>query len=260
VAGLVDVEDGLDGGVEALDVEGLVDGPLGLAQREGMLRRDLGGEAARLGPQVVERHDLVDHADAFGLVRGHLATCEEELLRLAGTHLPRVPVVFDAADAHIDHGVGEGGVVRRDDEVAGPAQQEAPRDAHALHRGDRRLGRVAPPQRVLEEPPGLGLVDARERPHRWLVAPAVVVSSHALDVVARGEVLPVGLKDDDANVGIVCGAPPCLVELVEELERLGIGRFGPVERDRRDPLARLVVDEHGRSLRVVVGLSLLARV
>jgi hypothetical protein len=48
-----------------------------------------------------------------------------------------------------------------------------------------------------------------------------------------------------------CGRWPqlarCRVEFVEQFRVLGVGRLRPVERDRRDAIAGLVVDVHGES-------------
>ena len=139
----------------------------------------------------------------------------------------------------LDDRVGELRVVGGDDQVARPAQQQAAGDADPLDGGDRRLRDVPPPQRVLEEPLGLDLVDPGDGPAR---RGAVVVSDGA-DVVPGGEVLAVGLQDDDTDVGVVSGHPPCLVEVVEQLEGLGVRRLGAVERDRGDAVGNRVVDE-----------------
>ena len=84
--------------------------------------------------------------------------------------------------------------------------------------------------------------DACERPTGRRLA---VFIADGADVVAGGEVLAVRLQDDDPDVVVLGRLPPGLVELVQKGQGLGIGRLGPVERDRRDPRRRLVVDEPG---------------
>ena len=193
MAGLVDVEDRLDRHVEALHVEGLVDGPLGLTQGERRHLGDLFGQRPRLGIKLVAgttRLTMPVLCDLFG---GHRPAGEEDLLRLAGAEFPGVAVVFDAADAHEHDRVGELRVVGGHDEVAGPAQQQAAGDAPALDRGDRRLRDVAPAQRVLEVAPALVLDDELERDlvgHR----PA------APQIMAGREMFPVGAQQDHRDL------------------------------------------------------------
>ena len=246
MAGLVDVEHRLDGRVEALHVQGLVDRPLGLPQRERVHLRDVGGQRPGGWAKLVEGDNAVHHAGPLRLLRGEVPAGEQDLLGLARAQFPGVPVVLDAADAHVDDRVGEAGVVGRDDQVARPAQQQPAGDARALDGGDRRLGHVAPAQRVLKEPAGLDGVDPGQGPLRGLARAWLTVAirlADGLDVVAGGEVLPVGLQDDHPHVVVAGGALPGRVELVEQLQRLGVSRLRAVQRDRGDPVAGFVADE-----------------
>jgi hypothetical protein len=159
----VNVEDRLDGRVEALHVEGLVDRALSLAQAERVHLRDVPGQLHRLLAQVIQWHHAIDHADLLGLAGRDRPAGEQDLLGLARAQLPGVPVVFHAADAHEDDRVGEFGVLRRDDQVHRPDEQQGAGDGLALDRGDRRLRDVAPAQRVLQVPARLERVDVLER-------------------------------------------------------------------------------------------------
>ena len=157
--GLVDVEHGLDGRVEALHVQRLVDRPLGLAQ----------GERRHLGDLLGQRPGLWLSSSSRGTTRFTMPvrsassaviapTSEQDLLGLARAEFPGVAVVFDSADTHQHHRIGEQRVVGGQDQVAWPAQQQAAGDAPALNRGDRRLGHIAPAQRVFEIAPALVLM------------------------------------------------------------------------------------------------------
>src|SRR3954453_2187333 len=75
---------------------------------------------------------------------------EQEFLGLARSELPGMHEPFDAADTHGDHGIAELRVVAGDDEIAGPGQHQAARDAFAVHLCNGRLGEVAPAPRDLE--------------------------------------------------------------------------------------------------------------
>ena len=67
----------------------------------------------------------------------------------------------------------------------------------------------------------------------------------APEVVAGGEVFPVGAQHDHRDVVVLGGAGPGRVEFVEQLGVLGVGGLGPVECDGRDAVGDLVVDVHG---------------
>jgi hypothetical protein len=151
-----------------------------------------------------------------------------------------VAVIFDATDAHQHDGVGELGVVSSDDQVAGPAQQQATGNTPALDRGYRRLRDVAPAQRVLEIALRLVLDDQFERD-------LVGYRSPAPDVVAGREMFPVGAQHDHRDFVILGGASPGGVEFVEQLGILGVGGFGPIQCDSRNAVGDVIVDVHGCS-------------
>src|SRR6202043_192583 len=142
-------------------------------------------------------------------------------------------VVFDTHDAHQSDRVGELRVVRGDDEVARPAQHEPGCDALALYRGDRRFGDVAPAPGVIQVTPGLPVVvvlgdKLAVGPPRTQGAP-VSRRIDARHVVPGGEVLAGGGQDDDPDLGVIVGAAPRVVEVLEDPGRLSIGGVGAVE-------------------------------
>ena len=66
----------------------------------------------------------------------------------------------------------------------------------------------------------------------------------------RGEVLTRGPQHDHLDLAVLLGEPPCLIQLLEHLLALGIGRLGPVESDDPDVIVDLelhMVETHGAS-------------
>ncbi|SQD95769.1 hypothetical protein FMEAI12_3310019 [Parafrankia sp. Ea1.12] len=238
---VVHVEHRVDGGAETLDVQGVVDGALGHAQRERVLAGDAAGKLQGGRVQVVERDDPVDHAEPERLGGRDGTAGEQQFLGLASPELPGVTVVLHAADAHVQDGVGELGVVGGDDEIAGPAEHEPTGDALALDGGDRRLRNVAPGLRIVQVVPGLPVVAAVGRPGRTRD-----VALGAGHVVAGREVLPGRSQDDDPDLGIGVGGLPGFVELAQDLGVLRVGGLRPVKGDDGDVLVNnLVVDVLG---------------
>ena len=62
--------------------------------------------------------------------------------------------------------------------------------------------------------------------------------------MAGREVFSVGAQDDHRDIGVLGGAGPRGVQLVEELDVLGVGGLGPVQRDGGDLVGDFVVDVH----------------
>ena len=52
-----------------------------------------------------------------------------------------------------------------------------------------------------------------------------------------------GLQDDDPDIGVFVGAPPGVVEILEDARCLGVGGLGAVQGDDRDPVVDVVADE-----------------
>ncbi|CAM5655854.1 hypothetical protein SSPIM334S_00285 [Streptomyces spiroverticillatus] len=89
-------------------------------------------------------HDPVDHPDLVRPPCAHPLTGEQELLRDARRHHPRVREVFDTRNPHPYDRVREEGVVRRHDQVAHPREHQPARHARPLHRRHHRLRQLAP--------------------------------------------------------------------------------------------------------------------
>jgi hypothetical protein len=166
----------------------------------------------------------------------------------AGAELPGVGEVFDAADAHLDDGVGEHGVVAGDNEVADPGEHEAAGDALALDLGDGGLGDVAPAAAHAE-------VDLLFDGHVAFGALFVELApgadggvagegrAAAAEVVTGGEVGAGAGEDDDLDRLVGGGLIEGGVQVVGELVVLGVAGFGAVLGDAGNAGGRDFVDD-----------------
>ena len=226
----------------ALEIERLVDRPLhdlgGGGGDQGDAGRELGGGRREL----VAGHDAVDHAEAFGFLRAERLGREEELLGLAGRHLPRFHEDLDGSARHPQDRVLERRVVARHDEVAHAGEHHSRRDALALDRGDGRLAEVAQAQALVEV-------------HRLLVVPLALgrlahqpplvglgVADEGLEVVAGRPVLAVAGQDHDPDGVVGVGQIEGRVELVDHRGVLGVGDLGTVEGDRAHRVGHRIGD------------------
>src|SRR4030095_7104801 len=110
---------------------------------------------------------------------------------------------LDAGATHRHDGVGEERGLAGDDEVARPRQSEAPTDASAVDRSDRRFRQIAPPAAHAQ----VGLLLEGHDPLAVLLAPVIPPQGDrmAIDVEGRGrarvvssrEVLPGTAQDAD---------------------------------------------------------------
>ena len=177
-------------------------------------------------------HDPVHEPVALGLGRAELLRAEQELLGLARPELPRLDEELDADARHAQHRIREARVVGRDDQIAHAREHEPGGRARSLHRRDRRLAQVADLHELVEV-------------HDLLVAelalgrgaqrrPVLLAGEQLLEVVTGREVLALGREHDDPDGVVGLGAVERGVELVDHLAVLGVGGFGPVQRDRRD--------------------------
>ena len=149
-------------------------------------------------------------------------------------------VVLDAADRHHHDRVLEAGVVGGDDEVHRPDQVEGTGDGATLHRGDGRLGEVAPLPAVAEVLLRLPPVELVEVVAAVGFGELGLVGVRDREVVARGEVLALGAQHDHADVVVALGRGEAGVELVEHPLVLGVRLVGAVHRDRGDASVHLV--------------------
>ena len=145
-------------------------------------------------------------------------------------------VIFDATDPHHRHRVGEQRIVRGDDQIARPAQHEPAGDTAALDGRDRGFGHITPPQCVFQIPAALGPVDPVEG-DLFRFGPAVV-----FEVVPRREMFAGRIQDDHHDIVVGGGTSPRSIQFVQQCRILGIRRFGPVQRDRRDLIGDGIVD------------------
>ncbi|MDT4794019.1 hypothetical protein FQZ97_265560 [compost metagenome] len=245
VADLVQGEGGVHAAHPAGGVLHAVDRFLGQLEGEGRFLRDVLRQGQRGCGQVLQRHHLVDHAQAPGFVGVHPAGGEEEFLGLAHAHFPGMHEEFGAADAHADGVVHEPRVVRGDDQVARPGQHQATGDAFALHLRDGRLGNVAPALAQAD-------VDLLLAGHLRLGAGATETAPGAdrlplvhgscrvflAELVARREVRAVGGEDDDLDLLVGAGAVEGVVQFVEQMGVLGVALFRLVQADPGDVRGR----------------------
>ena len=112
------------------------------AQAERRLVGDHAGKLVDLRHQPVERYHPIDEADAMGLLRADRHASEEhppqQALRDVTRHMRGA-----AAAADIDLGQAEGGVLRRDADVADRGEHAAGAERRAVHRRDHRNRAVA---------------------------------------------------------------------------------------------------------------------
>ncbi len=235
------------------DVERLVDGAFGHGQRMGVHLGDLIRQRARLCIQIGAWHDPVHHAASFRLMRVDGSRGEQHFLRLARAQFPCVPMIFNAADAHQHDGVGKTRIVRRDDQVAWPGEQQSARYACALHRRDRRFGNVAPAPGIAQIMFRFPFMDAQQSTIGNSAANAIERSfadRFFTDVMASRKMLALRPQQDDAHRFILCRAFPGRIQLRKKWFVLGVGPVGAVQRDRGDPVIDLVTDKicHGTYL------------
>ena len=147
-------------------------------------------QAARLGREVVERHDPVDDPQAQALL-GRDAPCgHQQLLRRRRAHQPGEEPARSvvARQADVAEGGGDERVVRHDPQVGGERDGEAGAGRRPGQGGDDRLVQFRHPQGqrlLLLDQGGHGLVDRRRRLGRFAVSSAV--RPHARDVAAGAE-------------------------------------------------------------------------
>jgi hypothetical protein len=155
-------------------------------------------------------------------------------------------MIFDAADAHEHDGVGKARIVGRNDEVARPRQQQAPRDAGPLHRRDGGLGNIAPALGVAQIIFGFPFMNAEQAAFGYCFADTVersIAYGFRTDIVTGGEMLAFGAQQDDAHRLILRRFLPRFVQLLQKRFILRVRPVGAIQRDRRDAILHRITDK-----------------
>ena len=157
---------------------------------------------------------------------------QHQLGRAAQADEPRQRPARAAVGREADRGVGhrEARRLGREHDVGGDREAHPAAGRRAAHGADHR--RVERGQRL---DPGMELLASRRR-RRARRRPA---SRMQLQVAADAEVLARAGEDHGADVARRAGPPPRRASAVASSQVERVARLGPVERDRRDPVADL---------------------